>query len=163
MELNENMVRKIVQDEISKNAFRAQFSVGPVPYHAHTGVDSPQISGANLSDSILARTASYLATANPQPPAREIDLFDITAQNATAAFQPPIGDAINGALLRIRITSSNVATARALTWSTATGGYIAGSPALPSATTTGLTSNLGFEFDASNSVNKWRLLWSANS
>lgn len=163
MELTKQEVETIVKQAIDKAAYDAQFRVGPIPYHAHTGVDSPRIRGDDLSDDVLARTASHTSTGNPMPPANSLDLFDITAATGAIAFQVPIGNAIDGALLRIRITSSNAATARAITWSTATGGYISNSPALPSATTTGKTSNLGFEYDASNSANKWRLLWSANS
>lgn len=41
-------IRDMIRQEIKSNANDAQFLVGPIPYHAHTGVDSPQVDGANL-------------------------------------------------------------------------------------------------------------------
>lgn len=161
--MDESQVRKIATEMIEKDKYDSQFRVGPIAYHAHTGIDAQQVDGKDLANAVLARVISISSTGNPAPPANSTDLFEITAATGAIAFQSPYGKAFNGSLLRIRITSSNSATARALTWSSATGGYIANSPALPSATTTGKTSTLGFEFDAGNSVNKWRLLWSANS
>lgn len=161
--IDQQQVRQIVRDEINSINNNAQFGVVPTPAHSHTGVDSAPIDGGNLVGAVLARLASIGTTATPTPPGQGVDLFDIYALSGSASFQAPNGKPVNGSLLRIRVTSSNAATARALTFATGAGGYIANSPALPTATTTGKTTNLGFEFDTSNSVNKWRLIWSANS
>lgn len=155
--------RGIAQETIDTYFHDSQFQVGPIPYHLHTGIDSPQISGNSLLGPVMARTAVFTATATPTPPGQGVDLFSITGATGALSFQPPSGQPVNGSLLRIRITSSNAATARALTWSSATGGYIANSPALPSTTTTGKTSTVCFEYDAGNAANKWRLILSANS
>lgn len=167
MNLTEAQVSKMIKDALNERENYNAFNVTLIPAHAHTGVDSQQIDGANLAGTILARTLSYTSTGTTStgtaftPPANGIDLFDVTSLGATGTFNAPYGQPVNGALLRIRITSSDASVPRALVWSAT--GYISNSPTLPTLMTTGKTTSLGFEYDTSNSVNKWRLIWSANS
>lgn len=170
-QLDELQVRKIAQDEAQrvydkehqKYGYNEQFRVVPIPYHAHTGVDSAQISHANIIGVGNPRVSSTNSTATPTPNADQTDIFNITAQTVTAAFQNPIGSPANGQFMWLRITSSATGTPRVLTFTSSTGGYIANSPALPSSTTTGKTSILGFQYDTNGALNKWRLTVSANA
>ncbi len=161
--MDEEQVRQIVQEEIKSKAFDAQFNVVPIPAHSHNGVDSTQIDGSNITNGIPPRVLSLTTTGSATPNVGAIDLFDVMGATGAIAFNNPIGRVVNGQILKIRITSSNVATARSLTFSNSTGGYISNSPTLPSATTTGKTSDLAFQYDTNASLNKWRLIYSANS
>lgn len=78
---------------------------------------------------------SNTSSAAPAPSAIT-NFFELSAQTATAAFGVPTTPG-NGRSLRVIITSSNSATARAITWNTATGGYTGNATPLPSANTTG--------------------------
>lgn len=161
--IDEQQIRKLVHQELENREQVNSYSVSLIPYHSHTGVDSPQVNAKNLTGVIVPRVISTTSSGSATPNADITDLFELTAQTATAAFQPPSGAIRNGQFLKLRVTSSSTGTPIPLTFSSATGGYIANSPSLPSSTVTGKTSCLGFEYDTSNSVNKWRLIYSANS
>ncbi len=47
---NRDAVYKIVEEQIDKYHFDSQYGVARLPYHAHTGVDSPNISFTSLID-----------------------------------------------------------------------------------------------------------------
>jgi hypothetical protein len=80
----------------------------------------------------------------------------LTAQAATAAFQPPSGTPVDGQKLWIQIIDN--ATPRALTFSSATGGYDQESIAMPTTTETSTYLQLGFVYLTANSFNKWQLV-----
>lgn len=101
---------------------------------------------------IAPRVASTTSSATPTPNADTTDVFELTAQTATATFGVPSGSPVNDQLLWIKIFG---ATAQALAWSSATGGYVAGVATLPSAITTGKYYNIGFQYTTANSLNKW--------
>lgn len=167
----------MIDGAIQKYADNAKFQVVPIPAHQHTGVDSSKIDSSdilNLNPPSILRVFSTTSTGNWAtgstavqntfiPNASQVDLFDVSSATGAVTFSNPVGSPTNGQILRIRVTSSNSATARSLTFSSSTGGYIANSPALPSATTTGKTTMLGFQYDTTGSLNKWRLFESANA
>lgn len=105
---------------------------------------------------IQKRVASTTSSATPAPNADTTDVFDLTAQAATAAFAVPTGTPVDSQTLIVRIKDN--ATARAITWASATGGYVAGGVALPSATVTGKYLHVGLMYVTSNSLNKWMCL-----
>lgn len=106
---------------------------------------------------VAMQVASTTSSATPRPPRQgQRNLFELNAQAATAAFQPPTGTASDGDSLIVRIKDNG--TARALTWDSATGGYVEGGFDLPASTVTGKYLHLGFQYVTSNSLNKWMLL-----
>ncbi len=171
------LVQQMIQQSIKQSASDSKFSVVDIPAHQHTGVDSNRVSALNLTDLNLPNILRVFSTTSTgnfatgttgplnvfAPNANMVDLFDVNSATGAVTFNNPVGDPKNGQVLNIRVTSSNSATARSLTFSNSTGGYIAVSPALPSATTTGQATMLGFMFDTTNSLNKWRLFYSASA
>jgi hypothetical protein len=101
----------------------------------------------------LPSVASTTSSATPAPNADTTDLFELTAQAATAAFAIPSGTPSDGQKLMIQIKDN--ATFRAITWSSATGGYVAGGVALPSTTVTSKYLHVGFMYVTANTLNKW--------
>jgi len=104
------------------------------------------------------RVASTTSSATPTPNSDTTDEFVLTAQAATAAFQPPSGSPVQGQKLWVQLVDDG--TARALTWSSATGGYSQNSIVLPSTTVSSTYLNLGFIYTTANSLNKWILVGS---
>lgn len=102
---------------------------------------------------IQKRVASTTSSATPRINAMTTDIFDLTAQAATGAFQVPTGTAKDGQSMIVRIKDSG--TARALTWDTGTGGFTAGGISLPTTTIAGKVSHIGFMYVTANSLNKW--------
>lgn len=47
--MNEQDIRKIVQDEISRSSQKAMYSVTNVPIHSHNGSDSPNVPATNVT------------------------------------------------------------------------------------------------------------------
>jgi hypothetical protein len=84
------------------------------------------------------------------------DTFAMSAQAVTGAFGVPSGTPVDGQKLIVRIKDN--ATSRALTWSSATGGFTAGGATLPTATVTGKYHHIGFSYVTANSLNKWMCL-----
>jgi hypothetical protein len=108
---------------------------------------------------IAPRVASTTSSATPAPNADTTDIFELTAQAAAAAFAVPTGTPVDGQKMIIQIIDN--ATARAITWSSATGGYKAGGVALPSTTVTSKYLHVGFMYVTANSLNKWMCIASA--
>lgn len=80
------------------------------------------------------------------------DLVDITALAVAPTIANPIGTPINGQILRIRVKDNG--TARAIAWGSA---YVEGTGvALLAATVVNKISNLEFQFNTANSLNKWQ-------
>ena len=129
----------------------AQGTAGAQGIQGTAGIQGP------TGSALTPRVASTTSSANPTPNAGTTDVFELTAQTATAAFLPPSGSPVDGQVITIQVISSNGATARPMTWSSATGGYQSTSPALPASTTTGKVSMLNFQYVTANSLNKWLL------
>lgn len=112
----------------------------------------------------LPTVASTSSSANPAPAvsASGYDLFELTAQTATATFVAPSGSPSDGSCLTILVVSSNAATARAMAWATGAGGYLGNSPVLPASTTTGKVSLISFQYVTANALNKWVILSATN-
>jgi hypothetical protein len=101
--------------------------------------------------------ASTTSSATPVPNSDTTDIFELTAQTATAAFAVPSGTPVDGQKLIIQVVDN--ATIHPLTWSTATGGYTGTTTvALPSTTVTSKMINIGFMYVTANSLNKWLCL-----
>lgn len=102
---------------------------------------------------ITKRVVSTTSTGTITPNSDSTDVLDITAQAVTGAFQAPSGTPTDSQPLIFRIKDNG--TARALTWASGTGGYVAGGTSLPSTTVTGKYLHVGFMYVTSNSLNKW--------
>jgi len=142
-----------------------QGPTGPAGSNGVTGPTGPQgIQGTagtagstgatGPTGSPIPRSASTTSSGVPTPNADTTDAFDLSAQAATAAFGVPSGTPSDFQKLIIRIKDNG--TVRALTWSSATGGYVAGGVTLPSTTVTGKIMNIGFQYNTANSLNKWQ-------
>lgn len=104
----------------------------------------------------LPSVASTTSSATPTPDASN-DIFELTAQVVTGAFQPPTGSPVDGQKLILQITSTG--SGHALSFSTATGGYTGTTTVpLPSTFTTSKTLNIGFMYVTANSLNTWMCL-----
>lgn len=116
-----------------------------------TGITGPTgpTGATGPTGSPLPRVASTTSSASPTPNADTTDLFELTAQGATAAFNTPSGTPTDGQKLMIQIYS---ATARPLSWAT---GYTGGVVALASTTVTGKMFFVGFQYTTVNSLNAW--------
>lgn len=102
---------------------------------------------------IAKRVASTTSSATPRINVLTTDIFELTAQAATGAFQLPTGTARDGAGLIVQIKDNG--TARALSWDAGTGGFTAGGIALPTTTVTSKIHHIGFLYVTANSLNKW--------
>lgn len=102
----------------------------------------------------IPAVASTTSSATPTPNSDTTDIFELTAQAATAAFVAPSGTPSDGQSLIIQLVDN--ATVRAITWSSATGGYTGTSDVpLPSTTVTSKMINIGFMYVTANAINKW--------
>lgn len=103
---------------------------------------------------LAPRVASTTSSATPTPNADTTDIFELTAQTATAAFQAPSGTPVDGQKLMVQIYA--LGTAQAITWSgTGFTGAGVGGASLPSTTTASKYSNIGFQYVTANSLNRW--------
>lgn len=114
-----------------------------------TGVTGP--TGSPLP-TIASTTSSGAITINSDT----TQLFELTAQAATAAFGVPSGTPVDGQKLMVQIVDNG--TARVITWSSATGGFVAGVATLPTSTVTSKYYFIGFQYVTANSLNKWMSL-----
>lgn len=80
-------------------------------------------------DPFTPRVSNLTSSSNPAPPAGECEQFNITALAENALFGSPIGGALNGKRLLIRIRDNG--TSRTLTWASA---YTGLGVSLPSST-----------------------------
>ena len=114
-----------------------------------------------VMSAMLAQTttaASYTGTLTPTSTSGNIAStvsYIITAQAGALQFNPPTGTWVNGQILIIRILDNG--TARALTYSTATGGYRAGTTVTPPSTTT-VNKTLYLEYMYNSTANKFDLI-----
>lgn len=116
-----------------------------------TGVTGP--TGATGPTGRFPAVASTTSSGVPTPDSDTTDLFKLTQQIATAAFEPPSGTPVDGQKLMIQIYAP---TGQVLVWSTT--GYTgegAGGTTLPLSTPTGKYKHVGFMYVTSNSLNKW--------
>ena len=132
----------------------AQGTAGTPGSNGTTGPTGPTGVGATGPTGVpLPRVVSSTSTATPTPNADTTDLFEITAQAATAAFQVPSGTPSDGQKLWVQITDNG--SARALTWASATGGYATQTVQIPATTQASTGLNIGFIYVTANSLNKW--------
>ena len=123
-----------------------------------TGVTGPTGStGVTGVTGRIPSLASTTTSAVPTPNADTTDLFSLTYQTTTAAFEAPSGTPVHGQKMTIEIYSG--LTAQPLLFA-ATGytGAGAGGSAFPTATVTSMYHHLGFMYVTSNSLNRWLLL-----
>lgn len=100
------------------------------------------------------RVASTTSSATPTPNVDTTDIFELTAQAVTAAFGVPAGSPVDGQKFIVQIIDDG--SARAITWSQATGGYTGTNDVLlPSTTIISKYLNVGFMYITANSLNKW--------
>lgn len=102
--------------------------------------------------------ASYTGTLTPTSTSGNIAStvsYIITAQAGALQFNPPTGSWVNGQLLIIRVTDNG--TARALTYSTAAGGYRAGTT-VTAPTTTTISKTLYLEYMYNSTAGKFDLI-----
>ncbi len=99
---------------------------------------------------VAPRVVATASTIGPAPNADTTDIYQLTAQAGTAGFTGPAGTPVNGQKLMIEIlaTGSN----RNITWGDS---YIAGGVVLPTVAVLATRLTVGFEYDTSNSLNKW--------
>lgn len=105
---------------------------------------------------VTDRVQSVADAATITPNADTNDCVDITAIAQAFTIANPTGTPTNFQRLRIRIKDNG--TARAITFGS---GYVAGGVPLPTTTVLSKILILGFEYDTANSLNKWRLIGSA--
>ena len=134
----------------------AQGPTGPQGPQGTAGTTGSQGPTGPTGPGFTRASTTSSATPTPAIDSNQLQLFELTAQAATAAFGVPSGSPTDGQQLMIQIYSGG--TAQPLTWSSATGGYIAGVAALPSATTTSKYYWIGFQYVTANSLNKWMSL-----
>lgn len=101
---------------------------------------------------VVSTTSSGTITINSDA----TDLFQLTNQTVTGAFQTPSGTPVNGQKLMIQIISTG--STPALTFST---GFAAQNVALPTVMTASGTTTIGFMYNTANSVNRWGCLASS--
>lgn len=71
--MNEQEIRNIIRDEISKQSTTSQYTLTAIKYHIHNGIDSPKINPANFMG-FPVRTA----TPTDSPPDGTIVLSNIS-------------------------------------------------------------------------------------
>lgn len=103
---------------------------------------------------VSPRVTATGSTLSPTPNANTDDLYVLTAQAGTAAFQASSGTAVDGQKLIVKINGTG-ATTRNVTWTGGTFGYTAGGVALPTTFTASKIVTVGFIYDTSNSINRW--------
>lgn len=92
--MDEQRIRRIVQDEIRKNSGKSRFGLQTIPYHVHDGVDSQQIQQNNIlpSSSItgsitFARETTYTIRLNASFTPRNILAYGVV----TGTYDPGTG------------------------------------------------------------------------
>lgn len=133
--------------------------VGPTGPTGPTGANStvagptgPTGPSGSATPRVVSTTSSGTITIDSDA----TDLFELTNQIVTGAFQAPAGSPVNGQKLLIRIVSTG--SANALTFATGASGFIAQGQSFPTTTVANKTTTVGFMFDTANSLNKWGCL-----
>jgi hypothetical protein len=144
---------------------------GTQGYQGAEGIGTQGAQGATGAQGAQGATGSQGATGNTLPAPRvqsvanastftpdinSYDCLDITAVAQAFTVADPSGTPVNFQKLIIRIKDD--ASARAITWGSA---YVAGGVAKPTTTVASKILNLGFIYNAANSLNKWQLVASA--
>jgi hypothetical protein len=104
----------------------------------------------------VPRVQSVTNSATITPNADADDAVDITAISQAFTIANPTGTPVNKQKLIIEIKDNG--TARAITFGSA---YVAGGVSLPTTTVSSKILVLGFIYSTANSLNKWRLVSSA--
>jgi len=111
------------------------------------------IASSNVTEEITSITSS----ATPTPTGGSLrNAFDVTALATGATFAAPSGTPVHRNKLWITIKDNG--GAQTLAWNSI---YVAGGVALPTTTVAGKILNLGFMYNANNSLNKWQLVASS--
>lgn len=119
---------------------------------AATVVGSGQIAGTLTSKRINPRVQSVSSASTITPNADTDDIVDITALAIAPTIANPTGTPVNGQILRIRVKDNG--TPRAFTWGSA---YVEGTgTALFATTVTSKISNITFQYNTANALNKWQ-------
>ena len=131
---------------------------GPTGSTGPTGTGTTGSTGPTgaQGNAVQPRVTSNTSSATPTPNSDTTDLFELTAQTVTAAFQAPSGSPVDGQALILQVIDN--ATSRVLSFATGANGYATTSLAFPSQTTTSQQLNIGFQYSTANSLNKWVLL-----
>lgn len=104
------------------------------------------LSGGTLSAAPNVQSVSSAATVTPTA---SNDLVKITAQTVALTLAVPTGSPVEGQALMIRIKDNG--TARAITWTSGTGGYRAIGVTLPTTTVAGKTTYIGLIYNSDDS------------
>lgn len=120
------------------------------------GVVVPTISSTNTltNKAITPRASSGTTTTSPATIAGDTtDMYELTALDVALTFNAISGTPVNGQKLIVRLKDNG--TARALTFTTATSNsFAAGGVALPTTTTAGKWTTLGFLYNSTTS--RWQ-------
>jgi len=103
-----------IEPQLNQQLNETQFSVSPTSYHAHTGVDSPQVDSRNLFYYRQARVITQSATPAINTDRTSVAHITGLAQAITSFTTNLTGSPQSEDLLRIDITDDG--TARAITW-----------------------------------------------
>lgn len=122
------------------------------------GVQGPQgtqgsIGATGGTGFVTPRSTATGSTLSPTPNADTTDVYALTLQSGTAAFQATSGTPVEGQKLIIKIRGTG--PTQNITWTGGTGGYTAGGVALPTTTNSFKVITVGFIYDTSNSINRW--------
>lgn len=155
MPLNPDDIKQIkqhAQDIFDDSLHQSQFEVGPVPVHAHTGVDSLQVNAADLIGKKHPRVITVVQSATPEIDTDVTDVAYITglAQNITSFTTNLTGGAFPYDSLIISITDNG--SARTLSWGSK---FENSTLTLPTTTVASQQLLVGFFWNPASS--KWRL------
>jgi hypothetical protein len=133
-------------------------ATGPQGTQGSIGVQGTQGSQGSIGATggtgyVVPRVTSTGSTLTPAPNADTTDLFMLTAQAGTAAFQATSGTPVEGQKLIIKLNATGAT--RNITWTGGTAGYTAGGVALPTTVSVSKIVTVGFMYDTNNNVNRW--------
>lgn len=153
--MDEKQIKQLISDHLDNYATDNQYGVSKVPYHAHTGVDSAQVTDTNLIFTRTARNITQSAT-----PVINTDITSVAhitglAQAITSMTTNLTGNPQGEDLLRIDITDDG--TARAITWGSKF--ESSGTITLPTTTVVNVRLDVGFVYNPVTS--KWRCIATA--
>lgn len=111
--------------------------------------DTAAISGGTISSvAITPRIGTVTSAATITPTSATSDQYNVTALAEAASIAAPSGTPVNGQKLIIRIKDNG--TARALTWTTTSGGYRVVSSPLPATTIVNKTVYIGCIYNSAD-------------
>ena len=107
------------------------------------------ISGVTITSTVYTpRIGTVTSASTITPTSATADQYNVTALAATAAIAAPSGSPTNGQKLILRIKDNG--TARALTWTTTSGGYRVVTAPLPSTTIANKTLYIGCIYNSAD-------------